>query len=385
MSSRPNLSVSDVIIYLSLCTIVFPMPLLIDMGGTLIFAHYMSLSLAIPAIILRRPIPFSPAVLATLCLIFISTLVNLFTASMIVAVFHGLHLLAIWLLSSIKLRAAVGFAKFTVTAYVAVIFLAQLLILLGLEAFAEEMLILVPDKNAGHRISAFATEPAFAGLIILILTRFLVVFDPAWLSLRRMYMIFVAVALLNSLFAFLSAILIALIHFHRSRGFHGWSAALLSCIFIPLAFVYSGGLIERSQELEFSMDLMGLGSGTIRLLPYIYLFSDLLSDNVAHVLLFGAGADAFQAKFFSDVGQFYTAGDQLSGHTAAMIYNYGVPFVLSWFFWNRPSNKVDWLFYFAICTLVFLNTGVGSYLFLILGIFGRVEQRNRLLANSLRN
>lgn len=381
MIKSVKFSVSNLIFYVSLFTLVFPAPLLIEGEGQLIFGHYLSLLVAIPVLSFLQPIRLSP-VLFTLCMLLISTTINFNEASISVWIFHSLHLIAIGLLSSVKIETATRIAKFSIIVYVVTILSAQLLMTAGMSELASRLSIVVSNSDEGYRISAFATEPAFAGLILLIFTRFLIIYDPDWMSTRRFYLILMAMIFLNSLFAIISAVLLSLIHLNKFRNIRAWASGMLIFGLLSMGFLYLGEYTERVREFDFSNDLMGFGSGSIRLLPYIYLFDELPKTDLIAVLLWGAGADTFQSKFFLDVGQFYTRHNQLSGHTAAMIYNYGVLAVVPWFLWNRPQQFLDRLLYLTMATLVLLNTGIGSYLFLIFGIYSIAEQRGRNTTSS---
>jgi hypothetical protein len=371
-----KLPISALIIYVSMFTLLFPSPFLIESGRGLIFGHYLSLLVAVPVLALSQSITLAP-VLFSLYMLLVSTVINASEASVSVWIFHSLHLVAIGLLSSVKIEIAVKFSKFAISAYVATILFTQLLLIFGMGELVSRLSVVISDNSGNYRISAYATEPAFAGIMLLILARFLIFHDPDWVSVRRFYSILLAMILLNSLFAILSAILLSVMHLNKFRDIRTVFIGLLSCFIMSISYFYFGDYAERVQNLDFSNSMMGLGSGSIRLLPYSYLFNELPKADFAFVLLWGAGADVFQSNFFSDIGQFYTNHDQLSGHTAAMIYNYGLPAVIPWIFWNRPRGFIDRFLFLIMTVLILLNTGIGSYLFLIFGIYSIAEQRSR--------
>jgi hypothetical protein len=379
MAGAESAGLSDVLVYLSLFAIAFPSPFLFRIGSHLIFPHYLVLMLAIPVLVAQRPLLILP-LLPTLAALSISTVLNPYRTSLTVVASHGLHLIAIGILSSRSFKQALHFAKLAVVAYVVAILLAESAVLGGRGDLVSGLLVATSDFPGQPRIAAFATEPAFAGMILLILCRFILMHDPAWLSSGRLVLVLLAMLMTLSLFSILAAFLLLVMCLHRMRRTRALIGMLVGAAILALASWSSDYFAQRIAGLDPSLGLMGLGSGTIRLLPFMYLFEAIHRN--FWMVLWGEGADSFGNAFFLEIGQFNTAGDQLSGHMAAVIYDYGLLAVIPFFFWSRPKRLFEQVLYLLMTLLILINTGIGTYLFLIFGVYALVEQGSRSRAQG---
>ena len=70
-------------------------------------------------------------------------------------------------------------------------------------------------------------------------------------------------------------------------------------------------------------------------------------------------------------------------HMAGPIYDYGLMAVLPiLLWWNKPNKLVERSLYLLLTLTVLLNTGIGSYLFILFGSFALLEQRLRLASKN---
>ncbi len=367
---------TDLVTWLSFLALAFPSILLFQLGERLIYPHYLVLMLAIPLLFLLHPMRTLPvAILVPLLMMVISTIINASSVASSILVFHLLHLLAIMLLARAPLDLTLKFAKITILAYVFAILAAKALELVGLQSLVQGLLVTQNTLGQSARIAAFATEPSYAGLIMLILGRFIILFDPGWMTIRRVGMILSALILMLSLYAILSAFLLLLVYLEQKRSPRALLGVLFGGVVLMIGLSYTEFFALRLLEIDTTLGLMGLGSGTIRLLPYIYLFE--VATDQPWVLLWGGGAGAFQPDFFANVGQFFTNNATLTAQLAASIYDYGLLAILSFLFLSRPERWTDRLLYLTMTILVMLNTGIGTYLFILFGSFSLIEQRQR--------
>lgn len=261
-------------------------------------------------------------------MIFISTIANAGNTSLQVAAFHLFHLAAVSTLSSYWFKQSLNSAKIVLTSYVILIFFSEAIILLNLPDVVASFSIITEVNSGARRIAAFATEPAFAGLVMLIMSRFVLMHDPAWMTKYRQALILIAMYLTQSFISFLSALLLLAMLQRRMRYSLGWT--IIGACLLLSAFAASGYFSQRVEGIDTSSGFMGMGSGTIRILPLAYLFEAITQNPLA--IIIGAGAGSFQDEFFIAIGQYYTKNDQLSGHMAAIIYDYGIAAVAPLFF-----------------------------------------------------
>lgn len=374
MNAVLNLRVSEAVAIIGLVALAFPTLLLIQLGGRYIYPHYPALLLAITVLLMLRPVDVMTIRLSWVLLV-LSSLLNLGSLSLTVVIFHVLHLMAIALLSGSALGHVLRFAKITLMAYVAAIVLAKALETVGLGELVAGLLISDPDQVGEARVAAFATEPSYAGLIMLILGRFIILHDAAWMTLRRIGLVLATMLLTLSLFSLLAAFLLLLVYLRQQSSTRVILGMLLGGLVLGIGIGSTDFFAMRAAGFDTSLGLMGFGTGTIRLLPYIYL-AEIIPENPM-ALIVGGGGGAFQPQFFADLGQYYTNNATLTGQMAAGIYDYGLPVVVTFLMWNRPPALADKVLYLAMALMVILNSGIGTYLFIIFGVFSLLEQRIR--------
>lgn len=369
--------VGTAVTVMALVALAFPTLLMFDLGGRVIFPHYVALAIAIPLLILLRqasPQTIKP-VLPVLGMISISTLINYSSADLVVVGFHGLHLIAIMLLAACPGAVALRFAKVAIMIYVVAILLSQILILVGASWLVEWLLISKDDAGTA-RVAAFATEPSYAAMLLLIFTRFVMVFEIEWLNPRRLGLIIGALLATLSLFALISALLILAMYLYRRGDIRAMVWVLVGGGLLLTAISFTDFFTDRISALDLSRGAEGLGTGTVRLQPYLYMGTILPSN--PWPLLLGAGAGYLEQAFYYDLGNFGSSAGRLTMHMAGPIYDYGLAAVLPiLFIWNRPENFGERSLYLLMTVVVMLNTGIGSYLFIIFGTFALLEQRFR--------
>lgn len=369
-----SLKVSDVLLVIALFSLTFPILAKIQVGSTVIFPHYPALALALPVFFLMNPTAASKALPAIL-IILISTIVNINTASIYIAVAHSLHIIAAALLASGSGNIALRFTKFSVISYSIAILTTQIFVNFGLEALVDGFFTQRSD-TLEIRYSAFATEPSYAGMIMLILSRFIILADIDWMTPRRLILITGSMMASLSLFSTIGAILILGFYFLEKSNIRSMIIAALGGLAVLMAFTQIDYFASRMDELDLSLGLYGLNTGTTRLLPYIYM-TNLLSDNVLPLFL-GAGAGALDPVFFQNVGQYHTQHEHFSTGMAGPIYDYGAFVILVVFvLWNRPRGALSWLLYIIMAAIIGLNSGIGTYLFVLFGTYALLEQRLR--------
>ncbi|WP_370220912.1 hypothetical protein [Qipengyuania sp.] len=371
------LSIRNWATVVALVALAFPTLLMSEIAGRVIFPHYIALAVIIPILTLTGQACWSTVkpIIPVLAMIFISTLINITSTNLLVAGFHSLHLVAIALLAGCSGVLALRFAKFTILAYVAAILLAQTSIVLGFASWVEWLLV-VKDGASALRVSAFATEPSYAAMIILVLTRFVICFDIGWLSPPRFGLILAALLATLSLFALISAILLLAMYLNRRGDIRAMAIVVVGGSLLLFVSTSTDFFTGRLQALDFTRGAEGLGTGTVRLLPYIYM-GQILPHNPLP-LFFGAGAGALEAGFFHAMGRYATVADFLSVHMAGPIYDYGLLAVIPIIFlWNRPRGNIDHGLFVLMTIAIILNTGIGTYLFIIFGTFALLEQRVR--------
>ncbi|BDW83633.1 hypothetical protein MACH24_30710 [Erythrobacter sp. Dej080120_24] len=373
MSSKIGTAVT----VMALVALAFPNSLMFDLDGRVIFLHYLALAIAIPLLILLRQATLQTVkpVLPVLGMISVSTLINYSSADLVVVFFHVLHLIAIMLLAACPGAVAMRFAKVTIMIYAVAILLAQILILVGASSIVEWLLISNGDGGAA-RVAAFATEPSYAAMLLLIFTRFVMVFEIEWLNPRRLGVIIGALLATLSLFALISALLILAMYLYRRGDIRAMVLVLAGGGMLLTAVSFTGFFTDRISALDLSLGAEGLGTGSVRLQPYLYMGTILPSN--PWPLLFGAGAGYLEQAFYYDLGNFGSSASRLTMHMAGPIYDYGLAAVLPiLFMWNRPENLGERSLYLLMAVAVMLNTGIGSYLFIIFGTFALLEQRFR--------
>lgn len=374
MNRIMTLRVSDAVTLLALIALCFPTLALIQLGASVVFPHYMALAIAIPVLFALRPWTLKP-VLPVLGMILLSTALNINTVSIPIAIFHSLHLVAIALLAGVPGGLPLRFAKATIMIYSITILLTQILVVLGLGGLVEGLLVQDEGLTA-TRVGGFATEPSYAAMILLILSRFVIVCDADWLGPRRLAVVLGALVATLSLFALLSAVLIIAIYLLERSNMQAMLAILIGGIVLLIGLSLTEFLTVRLNSLDMSRGMMGLGSGAIRLLPYQYL-ADILPKN-PWPLFVGAGAGALEPIFFEDVGRYYTIHSRLTPHMAGPLYDYGLVAILPiLLLWNRPGGLVARAIFIIMALIVMLNTGIGTYLFILFGIFALLEQKHR--------
>ena len=372
MTGLGAMRLSDAMVLVSLAALCFPALALIRLGDGLVFPHYIALALAMPLLLLLRPLTIAPA-LPVIAMIVLSSLLNAYTVALPIAVFHSLHLAAAALLASCPAPLALRFAKATLLIYAVTILLTQVLVAVGLHGLVEGLLV-QQEGLTNTRVSSFATEPSYASMIMLILTRFVLVTNVNWLTLRRLALILGALLASLSLFALISAILILAMYLLERGATRAALGGLLSGVVMLVGLSFTDFFLLRLTALDLSQGALGLGTGTIRLLPYIYMF-DILPEN-PWPLLVGAGAGALEPGFFEEVGQYATSANQLSTQMAGPIYDYGLPTILIILLvWNRPKGLAARALFILMSLVIMMNTGLGTYLFVLFGTFALLEQR----------
>lgn len=368
---RTALGLPDLATFFALTALTFPSLMMFEYQGQMIFPHYIALVIAIPILFAVRPTAILSCIIPLL-IIFMSSMLNANEFSFGIAMFHAFSFISIAFLSSSRIGSVLKFAKSALLVYAWGIFALQILAFLGYGSFIEQFLV-QKEGIAGTRISGFATEPAYAGLIMLILGRFILSIDPNWMSPRRLAFVLGAMVASLSLFSLLAAILLLALYVGRSGRIRTLVGVFFGGVVLVLIVASTDFFISRIEALNFSAGALGLGSGTIRLLPYIYL-SDILRGDV-WPLIWGAGAGQFEPQFFLNVGRYHTNNETLTAHMAAAIYDYGLPIVL-WviYSFNRFASPIVRAIYLVMAILVILNTGLGTYLFILYGVFSLLER-----------
>lgn len=375
---------SKVFTLIALITLAFPTLGMFEATGRMIFLYYLVLVIAIPALLLLGQLSlFSiTLILPVLATIILSTLVNMESARLSVVGFHALHLVAIGFLAASPSQLVLRFAKVTITIYVITILSTQALMIVGLQELVSWLLVQKDSVAAVPRVAAFATEPSYAAMILLILARFVLVFDTAWMTTRRLALILVSMVACLSLFGVISAILLlamALMEHGKTRGMMG---VLVGGAVLLLGISSSDFFATRFADLDLSQGARGLGTGTIRLLPYIYVGELLQNDTLTFLL--GAGAGSFDERFFFEVGRYYTANQHFSTTMAGFAYDYGIAGVLFiLIFWNNARRWPSKVLFIIMSLAIMLNSGVGTYLFVLYGVFALQEYRAKSMRNAL--
>lgn len=378
LASKPILSVRSRyrwIYLLCLMSLCFPALGIIRTSFGVLFPHYFVFAFAIPVLLLSR-FALNHWVLLLLGLICLSTLFNVLQFSLYIMGIHIFHLLALSLLSRCPVDLALSFAKFTVIAYVAVILITQIVILLDL-TWLVGAFVVVDDGVA--RVSAFATEPSYASMIILILSRFVLCFDKLWFSLPKLSLVLLSLLATLSLYAVLCAAMLFILYMIERNGVRGIFAGVLVTLvaLIPAFFLASDFLFSRVSEFDLSQGIHGINTGTIRLLPWVFAI-DRIPES-PWLLLIGAGAGSLDPLFFSEVGQFRTDNDHLSTHMAGAFYDYGLLFLLaSILMVNSSRTFLSAAATFFMTLMIMLNCSVATYLFVIFGSYALIENKNCL-------
>ena len=368
-----NLRVSDGVMLIAFIALCFPTLARISMGDRILFPHYFALALAIPVLFVIRPQTLRP-VLPILGIILLSSILNINTFSIKIAVFHSLHLVAIALLAGVPSGLPLRFAKATIMIYCIILLLTQVFVMIGLGWLVEGLLV-QREGLTESRASGFATEPSYAGMMLLILSRYVIICDFDWFT-RRLALVLGALLASLSLFSFIAALLILAMYVLERLNTRAVLAVLLGGIVIMLGLSFTDFFADRFMSLDLSQGLRGLRSGTVRLLPYIYL-ADILPEK-PWPLLIGAGAGTLEPAFFRDLGQYYTEHSRLTTHMAGPLYDYGLFAILPiLLFWNRPRGLLARGLFVSMAVLVMLNTGIGTYLFILFGVFALLEQKHR--------
>ena len=376
------IGIRNAVTVIAFVSLSFPTLLMFEFGGRLIFPHYAALAIVIPVLFLMGQASAQTVkpVLPVLAAIFLSTAIHSTTADLAVAGFHSLHLVAIMLLAACPGIVALRFAKTVIIIYAVAILLAQSLVVVGLSNVVDWLLI-VKDEVGTPRVAAFATEPSYAAMILLILARFVIVLDIRWFTPVRLGLILGSLVATLSLFALISALLILAMYLHRRGDIRAMLIVLFGGALLLVAISYTDFFAARLSALDLSRGATGLGTGTVRLQPYLYMISILPSN--PWPIVYGAGAGNLEQTFFYALGNFGSSAGRLTMHMAGPIYDYGLMAVLPiLLWWNQPKNLVERSLYLLLTVAVLLNTGIGSYLFILFGTFALLEQRLRLASKN---
>jgi hypothetical protein len=181
-----------------------------------------------------------------------------------------------------------------------------------------------------------------------------------------------------SIFSLVSAMLILATYFLQRDYKRATIGLLIGGAAIALTLSLNEYFLSRFTAIDITEGEEGLGTGLPRLLPYLYIFERLVAE--PWNLLFGVGAGVLETEFFVNVGQFHTEHDTFSTYMAGAIYNYGLPVFLAFLFLlNKPRGFLNWSLFIVTAMFIFLNTGIGTYLFIAFGVFALLEQRFRSL------
>ncbi len=342
-------------------------------GGKLVFGHYIVLVFIIPFVLLRQPGAIR-SVAIPLILILVSVVVNVNSAVLAIALFHTLHFIAIATLAAFPLDVVGRATRRVLSVLVVLIVVLGLVNAAGFGALLPDMLTVADKGNGQLRFKAFTTEPAAAGIVLLVLSRYVLLTDLASVRTRDIVFVLVALVLLFSLNGLVIAAILLATYFLETRKL---KAVLILGVFIAVAIF---GILqvpyfaERLARFDPTQGALGYGTATIRFLPYIYLGNELSAG--VPFLVFGEGAGVFQAKFFYALGQEYTVNDRLAGHMAAMLYDYGLPLILAILLMYRSRSPGRMLTHLLTSAIVFFNSGIGTYLFILYGTFSLLEKRS---------
>lgn len=367
-----NHSISKILFVLSLLSLCLPRLFLLPIGGGLVFGHYLILMTYGFIALLQAPGVLRFVGLPVL-LILASSLINSSDFSPMVAVFHCINLIWIALMAKQDPDYVASIVEKLLTFLVSMILVFAVMRFVGLHSLLPSGAF-TDDRHTGQiRLMAFATEPAATGLILMILSRYLIVVAPERFTQKFLIMTLTGSVLMLSINGIVAGLLIILSYLSKTRNFKA-IAFLLVCVAAGAAAVTQIGYFsERLGGLSLTDGVMGFGTGTIRLLPYVFLGEEM-RDGVSFLFL-GLGAGSFQNEFFASIGQYVTSHDTLSGHMAAAIYDYGVFFPLVILLLHRPANPLDFGVHVLATLLIFLNAGVGTYLFVLYGTFSLLQQK----------
>jgi hypothetical protein len=368
---RPN-RLAETLFVLSLLTLVFPALFAINAEYRLIYGHYFGFALLIPFALLQCPMRIR-LVLFPIGLILLSTVINFGRAEILVAVFHALHLLAVVALSAYNLPAMIKITRRVLSAMILLVIGLGLIELFGLAAILPEIFYVADPSSGTYRLTALTTEPAAAVIIILILSRFIMMAAPGTVRGRDIALVLVALIMAKSLNGIIVGGLLLGTYVLEQRRLSAVAMLILAGSFGLVVLSQNAYFSERLAELDFSKGPMALGTGSIRLLPYTYI-GDTLQHSPA-ILFWGAGAGDFESGFFRAYGQYFTSNDRLSGHMAESLYDYGIFFVLAIAFLNRPKKPAQLITYLLTTIVVFLNAGIGTYLFILYGAYSMMERK----------
>ena len=161
----------------------------------------------------------------------------------------------------------------------------------------------------------------------------------------------------------------------KQRGdVRGAAGLILGFVVVSAIVGTSEYFNSRFAGIDLSAGLGGLDTGVPRLLPYVYVFENLPAQ--PWFLVWGSGAGTLDSRFFIDVGQYYTDFDSFSVHMAGAIFDYGLPIIfIILFSWGASSGVFGRMLFIVTTLFIFLNTGIGTYLFIIFGTFALLERR----------
>jgi hypothetical protein len=217
----------------------------------------------------------------------------------------------------------------------------------------------VVSQDGSNRISGFATEPSYEAFLITFL--WFVLFKSGemndfWTALGVASLLF-----LESLFGLFLAALIAVELLGNKRV--TWIYKILFFIVGSLVSIVQLGDSYLSDKISVFLatfsDLEN-GPGAVRIAPYLYLNQIGWVDSLS---FFGNGAGTFGGRYFDEYGFMITERTTLSGHMAELLYDYGIILFGSLFIFCCAHFPARNIVSVPLTLLVFLNTGVGSYLF----------------------
>ena len=334
----------------------------IEYGSSFIYLFYFTAALSILFFRIKRY--FFKEYFLIISLLILSTLINFFTASFITAIFHLSLVTFAFVLASIDFPI-IKSLRLVLWSYIFITLIAYLANVLNIIFLIDILDFAIDASEDEFRINAFATEPSYAAFLISLLWFSLAKND--LISSKETALVILCLLLLKSLYGlFLIFLILAqIIDLRIFFKFHKYLIFLIILIIYLIFFdTFLINKIESAlifSDSSFQLDVES-GPAAVRFLPYVYMFNQEIESAYT---MFGSGAGIFQNKFYNEYGYLFTEGDALSGHMAGVLFDYGLLFTLAiiYIFIKRfPAKKYV---SYPYIILLFLNTGIGTYLFVI--------------------
>jgi len=356
VASLTNFSPNNAFISLSLLALFFAGITYIEVNGTFYFIFYLCAITCLFFFRIKRVLFPSYCIITVLMIT--AFILNYAASSILTLVAHvGFISMSYIIASSRGSLEALLITIFRL--HISFIIIISFLSILNPLLVSQIIPFAVVHDEGVNRINGFATEPSYAGFLLAFI--WFMLFRKDRVSMVWTCLAIASMLLLKSIFGFL---LVGIIIMHLSgekRVSLSYRFYILVAACLIIIFQIGDSYLSfKISSLFSNFTDLGNGPGAVRMSPYLYLNEIGWFNSLS---LFGNGSGVFGSRYFDEYAFAITEGTALSGHMAEFLYDYGVVLFLGLFVFCCVYFPAPLFVSIPLTLLVFLNTGIGSYLF----------------------